>query len=441
MPTTASATKPKDDDSARAGEQISYQDLYKRWEQGNWKAYQIDFSEDQSGWKALTEMQRKSALWTYSMFFYGEDAVTDGLSPYIDAAPKEEQKYFLATQQVDEARHAVFFHRFFKEVIGAGDTLAEGLAFTEGQLGWGYHGVFDRLVVMCDELRKDHSLPRFAQAIALYHMVIEATMAQPAQHFIEDYFVKDGTLPGFSEGMHNVSRDEQRHIGFGVKVLSELFAESEECKAAVAELLREVMRYVTGVFVPPNFDERYQTCYGFTMEEIFAWGMRSVEAKWRATGYPMDEMPPDVYPLDPDATHAERARRQIALLKAGVLGEPNGRPDSSPETQELLFDIIARSAYTDTVEKPVTIQWRFEDADPWHLRIDNGSTQAQPGLAPDADLTLRTSWAEWVELSVRGGDARKAMLRRRLRPSGSLRQLARMQKVFPKPKTVLAVGG
>src|SRR5215218_7254265 len=108
----------KDDISAHAGDQISYEDLYKRWEQGNWKAYDIDFSQDLGGWRLLTEMQRKSALWTYSMFFYGEDAVTDGLSPYIDAAPKEEQKYFLATQQVDEARHAVFFSRFMHEVCG-----------------------------------------------------------------------------------------------------------------------------------------------------------------------------------------------------------------------------------------------------------------------------------------------------------------------------------
>ncbi|MDP9188147.1 MAG: hypothetical protein M3O25_02730, partial [Actinomycetota bacterium] len=98
-----------DDLSARAGEQISYVDLYRRWEQGNWRAYDLDFSEDRNGWAALSEIQRESALWTYSMFFYGEDAVTDGLSPYIDAAPREEQKYFLATQQVDEARHAVFF--------------------------------------------------------------------------------------------------------------------------------------------------------------------------------------------------------------------------------------------------------------------------------------------------------------------------------------------
>jgi 1,2-phenylacetyl-CoA epoxidase catalytic subunit len=440
---TATATKETaagpapDDVSARAGDQVSYQDLYRRWEQGNWKAYEIDFSQDRKGWQSLTEIQRQSALWTYSMFFYGEDAVTDGLSPYIDAAPTEEQKYFLATQQVDEARHAVFFHRFFKEVIGAGDDLASGLAFTEKYLGWGYRGVFDRLELMAEELRKDRSLPRFAQAIALYHLVIEATMAQPGQHFIEDYFVGSGTMPGFSEGMRNVARDEQRHIAFGVKALSELFAQSEECKAAVADLLREVMRYVTGAYVPPGWDERYLTSYGFTMEEIFAWGMRSVEAKWRAAGYPMDEMPPDIYPVDRSAPYEERARRQIALLKAGVLGEPNGRPDSSPEVQALYFDLIARSALTDAVDRPVTIQWRFSDAEPWHLRIDNGSSSAQPGLAAAADLTLHTSWSDWIEISLRGGDPRSAMLRRRLRPRGSLRQLARMKRIFPRHKPVL----
>ena len=85
-------------------DQITYDDLYRRWEDGNWKATEIDLAEDRKGWESLSEIQRKSALWTYSMFFYGEDSVTDNLSPYIDAAPLEEQKYFLATQQVDSRR-------------------------------------------------------------------------------------------------------------------------------------------------------------------------------------------------------------------------------------------------------------------------------------------------------------------------------------------------
>ncbi len=69
-------------------------------------------------------------------------------------------------------------------------------------------------------------------------------------------------MPGFSEGMHNVARDEQRHIGFGVKVLSELLDESEECKAAVDEILREMLPYLTSVFIPPDWDERYTRSTG-----------------------------------------------------------------------------------------------------------------------------------------------------------------------------------
>jgi ribonucleotide reductase small subunit/SCP-2 sterol transfer family protein len=416
--------------------QITYQDLYQRWEEGNWRAYEIDFTKDREGWASLSEIQRRSALWIYSMFFYGEDAVTDGLSPYIDAAPKEEQKYFLATQQADEARHAVFFHRFFKEVIGVDGSIADGLEAAVPQLGWGYRGVFDRLEQMAEELRHDRSLPKFAQAITLYHMIVEAAMAQPAQHFIEDFFAKAETLPGFSFGMEKVSRDEQRHIGFGVKVLSELFAESEECKEAASEILRDVLPYTLSVMVPPGWDERYTTEYGFTLEDIYTFGMRSVEQKWRATGYPLHEMPPGIYPFDPEMPHRERAQRQLKLLKAGVLGEPNGRPDCDPEVEKILFETIANSAHTDEVERPVTIQWRFEDADPYYVSIDNGSTRAEAGTAPDPDITLDTTWEEWINIALRGHDARRAVLRRRLRPHGSLRQLMRMQKVFP-PRSVV----
>jgi hypothetical protein len=262
-------------------------------------------------------------------------------------------------------------------------------------------------------------------------MIIEASMAQPAQHYIEDFFAKAGSMPGFSSGMEKVSRDEQRHIGFGVKVLSELFAESEECKAAASELLREVLPYTLAVMVPPNWDERYTTEYGFRLEDIYAFGMKSVEMKWKATGYPLSEHPPGIYPFDPEMPHEERAARQIKLLKAGILGEPNGKPVADPEVERILFEVIARSAHTDQVDRPVTIQWRFEDAEPWHVRIDNGSTSAEPGIADKPDITLRTTWADWIEVATRGHDPRKAMLRRKIKPRGSLRQLARMPKIFP----------
>src|SRR3712207_6880525 len=66
-------------------EQISYADLYARWEKGNWRATEIDFSQDRVDWhERMSPEQRRGALWLYTLFFHGEDSVADTLSPFID---------------------------------------------------------------------------------------------------------------------------------------------------------------------------------------------------------------------------------------------------------------------------------------------------------------------------------------------------------------------
>src|SRR5215213_11458537 len=222
-----------------AADLISYEDLYTRWEQGNWSAMGLDFTEDARQWREeLSDFERRAALWNYALFFWGEDAVASTLSPFIDAAPRPEQKYFLATQQADEARHAVFFARFMHEVAGIGDgTVGSGLHAIEPQLTWGFKQTFALLDRKAAELRRDPSVPRLAQAVALYHVFIEAGLAQPGQHFIEDYLVRRDMLPGFRAGMYNVSQDEQRHIAFGVKLLRDLAGEDPAVPGAVADLL------------------------------------------------------------------------------------------------------------------------------------------------------------------------------------------------------------
>src|SRR4051794_3748984 len=280
---------------------ISYEDLYRRWEKGNWSAMEIDFSKDRDEWhNEWTDTMRRAALWNYSMFFHGEDSVTDNLSPYIDAAPREEQKYFLATQQVDEARHAVFFARFMREVVDAGDdSVASSLAATESNLTWGFRKTFERLDRVADSLRRDRSLPNLAAAICMYHILVESTLAQPGQHFIESYLTERKMLPGFRSGMENVSMDEQRHIGFGVKMLSDLCREDPECKDAIADLLRDAMPEMSAVFVPPNWDLDYTRVFGFEVEEIFLEGMKSFDTKMRTAGIPLDELPgPMPIPID-----------------------------------------------------------------------------------------------------------------------------------------------
>jgi putative sterol carrier protein len=414
-----------------AADKVSYEDLYARWEKGNWKATELDFSQDRVDWnETFSEIERKAALWNYSMFFHGEDSVTDNLSPYIDAAPREEQKYFLATQQVDEARHAVFFGRFMREVVDRGENIAGSLSATQPELTWGFRKTFEYLDKVADRLRRDKSKPNLAASICMYHIVVEATLAQPGQHFIENYLDERGILPGFRKGMENVSKDEQRHIGFGVKILSDLQKEDPECRYAVADLLREVVPLTVGVFVPPGWDRRYTELFGKTIEEVYEDGMKSLEQKLRAAGMPLDELPgPPPIPLH--RTPRERAEMAVKLMHANIIGEKTGPPSHDPEVMGMLFDTIAHSVDTSAANGGMAIQWDFKDADPWFVRIDNGSSEATQGRLATPDVTLRCRFEDWVDITAGREDPRLSMLKGKIRPKGKIRSLWRMQRVFP----------
>jgi ribonucleotide reductase beta subunit family protein with ferritin-like domain len=412
---------------------ISYEDLYARWEKGNWSAMALDFSADRRQWAGeFSELERRAALWNYSMFFHGEDAVADDLSPFIDAAPREEQKYFLTTQQADEARHSVFFHRFMHEVVGRGDgSVASALEATRPELTWGFVKTFEMLDRVTGELRRDRSRASLARAVTMYHIVVEATLAQPGQHFITAYLADRDLLPGFRAGMHNVALDEQRHIGFGVKLLRDLATEDpDEVPAAVADLLREVTPYSLAVLVPPNWDRSYTECFGFTLETIYEEGARSMETKLRSAGLALDTLPgPQIMPVDLPVP--DRARRGIAMLEAGYLGEKSRPPARDPEAMEMLFDSVRRAIDPRTApDGPYVVQWDFPDAEPWHLRVDNGSTAARAGRAPEIDLEVRVGFEDWVDIVAGRLDARKAVATGRLRPRGNPRALWRARGLF-----------
>src|SRR5437016_9775591 len=109
----------------------SYRELFYRWERQQWRAEEIDFSPDRFQWEKMGPQERQDRLYGLSAFFRGEDCVTDTLGPYISAMPDEETRIFLTTQLADEARHTVFFARFFREVLGVErETLEETLAVT-----------------------------------------------------------------------------------------------------------------------------------------------------------------------------------------------------------------------------------------------------------------------------------------------------------------------
>jgi putative sterol carrier protein len=406
---------------------ISYEDLYARWERGNWSAMELDFSEDARQWREqFSEFERKAALWNYALFFWGEDAVADNLSPYIDAAPRE---------QVDEARHAVFFKRFMQEVVGLGDgTAASGLNAIKHELTPGFRRVFDRLDRMAVELRADRSRPKLAEAVALYHFVIEAGLAQTGQHMICRYLEERDLLPAFRAGMANVALDEQRHIGFGVKLLCDLNREDPRVAGAVARLLREILPYTGQVLQPPGWDERYLTCFGTSYDEVGHEGVVSLQTKLRAAGLPHDRFPGSPV-MPPGLTPTEIAAQGRMLSMAGIIGVREGPSKRDPETLELLFEMIRRQVNPEHgLRRPTTFQWEFTDPDvpTWHLIVDNGSSRVAQGAAAKPDLRLRVGYQDFVDVIGNRLNPVRAVIMGKLRPRGNPLALRALTRVFPR---------
>jgi hypothetical protein len=127
---------------------------------------------------------------------------------------------------------------------------------------------------------------------------------------------------------------------------------------------------------------------------------------------------------------AERVRRAVTLLKAGYLGEPNGKVEPDPEATELLFDGVRRTVNAGVLNRPTTIQWDFTDAEPWHLDIDNGNTSVAPGRVPHPDLTFRSRFSDWVDLTAGRTDPLRALALGKIRPRGKLRMLLRARALF-----------
>ena len=99
------------------------QQLYELWERQNWQSHTIDLTQDRRDWAAMDADLRERLAWNLSSFFVGEERVTTQFSGLVMAYESQGEEAFLTTQQVDEARHAQHFNRFYEQVLGIDGTL------------------------------------------------------------------------------------------------------------------------------------------------------------------------------------------------------------------------------------------------------------------------------------------------------------------------------
>jgi ribonucleoside-diphosphate reductase beta chain len=261
------------------------QELYELWERQNWQSHTIDFTRDRSDWQQMDEDLRRRLAWNLSSFFIGEERVTTQFSGLVMAYESQGEEAFLTTQQVDEARHAQHFNRFYEQVLGIDGTFEDRMDEARKDLNPAFIEMFDGVLVEWGQRLIEN--PRDVEAkvdfVTLYHMIIEGTLALTGQWFLTDYMERKDILPGWVEGFKLISRDEHRHVAYGTWFLREKAADPA-LKQRIAERIAELIPLASAVLVPPGEDPENYSILDYSMEETNAFAFTALQRRLRVIG-------------------------------------------------------------------------------------------------------------------------------------------------------------
>ncbi|THE64152.1 ribonucleoside-diphosphate reductase [Salinadaptatus halalkaliphilus] len=193
-------------------------------------------------------------------FGAGEDAVTEDLAPLATVLEDIDDQLFLTTQLYEEAKHADFFDRYWREVVWT----------VEDELGWErsnprddkwfnepYVELFDRNKKAQFRLLEEDTPENRAVAYCHYHLTVEGILAQTGYYGMQTSyggeFEELPYLPGLVEGFTNIRSDEGRHVGFGMNQLKKLIADGVDPEL-IEDTVTELIPLVQGI----TEDNRYQ---------------------------------------------------------------------------------------------------------------------------------------------------------------------------------------
>jgi ribonucleoside-diphosphate reductase beta chain len=206
----------------------SYMDLYRRAIKQAWNPDELDFSADRREWDSLSPETKQRRVAGLRLFFDGEERVASILAPFVWAAPTKEIEAFAATQLTDEVRHTVFFERYWREVIGTSatdlGTLIDEVRPTEIPA---YRQVFyDWLPGVAQRLASDpKDLNGTVEFVTLYHLVVEGALFLTGMRYLLEGARRWNRTWAFYKGFTATTRDESRHVLFGVRFLRDMVAQ------------------------------------------------------------------------------------------------------------------------------------------------------------------------------------------------------------------------
>jgi ribonucleoside-diphosphate reductase beta chain len=268
------------------------QTLYRHWEDAQWSPFAIDLSADRAQWAALSGDDRSLILWALSSLMVAEERITTKFSGLVGAYGTEEEATFLATQQVDEARHMQFYARFQDEVVADPHAIGAHVERARAQLSPAFATIFDEALVQAHERLVANPSDAGAKVdfVTTYHVVIEGTLGLTAFNFIVRYLERESLLAGFVEGYSKIHHDEQRHIAYGTWFLREAVAAEPALGDNVRNTLRSLLPAVGESLTPPDREGTDWDALGASSQEIREFALSGLTRRLNIVGVPLDSL-------------------------------------------------------------------------------------------------------------------------------------------------------
>ena len=264
------------------------QTLYRRWEDSQWNPFAVDLAEDQRQWPTLADADRSLIHFALSSLMVAEERITTRFSGLVGAHGSEEEATFLATQQVDEARHMQFYARFQDEVIAEPAAIAAHVERAREQVSDAFRFIFDVALVEAHDrlLERPDDLAAKVRFVTIYHQILEGTLGLTSFRFITEYLDREGLLPGFVEGYSKIHHDETRHIGYGVWFLRETVRGHPDMADVVRQTLRDLLPSVAESLKPPGGGG----ALGVTEDDIRAFALAGLTRRLDIIGVPLSTL-------------------------------------------------------------------------------------------------------------------------------------------------------
>jgi ribonucleoside-diphosphate reductase beta chain len=265
------------------------QRLYRRWEDSQWSPFAIDLTRDAEQWSAGDAATRELVLYALSSLMVAEERITTKFSGLVGAHGTEEEATFLATQQVDEARHMQFYARFQDEVIAEPATIGAHVDRAREQVSDSFRQIFDVALVEAHEalVAAPADLRAKVRFVTIYHLILEATLGLTSFKFITEYLKDQDLLPGFVEGYSKIHDDETRHIAYGVWFLRESVQAHPEQADTVRTSLRELLPHVAAALELPG-DGDASSVLGVSDEELREFALGGLTRRLQIIGVPLE---------------------------------------------------------------------------------------------------------------------------------------------------------